>query len=43
MKLGTKIKIVKTVAKAGIMFGPFGTVKKLHAVYEISKLIRKVI
>lgn len=41
MKLGTKIKIAKTALKAGIMFGPFGTLKTIHKIYELSKFLRK--
>lgn len=41
MKLGTKIKIAKTALKAGIMFGPFGTVKTLYGIYSAVKTLRK--
>ena len=41
MNLGTKIKIAKMAVKVGIMFGPFSTLKTIHKVYEIGKMLRK--
>lgn len=41
MKTSTKIKIAKTVVEAGIMFGPFATVKTLYGIYSTVKSLRK--
>lgn len=42
MKTSTKIKIAKTVVEAGIMFGPFATLKTIHKLYTIAKIARRV-